>query len=369
MRFMIDDATKMDPRSLLTTAKMSAITDIVSPRTEYLAATGDDTLLVYEDVVLAVGDAVFKTDRLTLDTSNLDAGTSFQMGSDYYVYICDNGGDNEIFRLSLNSTFPNGFNADNSRKIGGFHFGQCRRHNEKMQPINAAGVERGAGWQSNIFQGIVPRSVWTLSHRPKCSPEGMVYLGSGTWIDIYLSSANGAGGVKSAYNELPTTGTEGHNWYAQNEMLGAAGKRMPSYAEFCRYALGAPAGADNNNTNAWAMTTNTARQRTGYVAPAVSSVGCRDTTGNVWEWMDEFITRYDSGTGAASIQSSFTYRDVLGGADQGQAYMNAGYQLIALRSGGSWNPGVIAGPRAVSCAIYPWNVYTNIGVRGACDSL
>ena len=31
----------------------------------------------------------------------------------------------------------------------------------------------------------VPRSVWTLGHRPKCSPEGMVYLGGGTWVDIY----------------------------------------------------------------------------------------------------------------------------------------------------------------------------------------
>jgi hypothetical protein len=43
--------------------------------------------------------------------------------------------------------------------------------------------------------------------------------------------------------------------------------------------------------------------------------------------------------------------------------------LAALIAGGDWSLGVDAGARAVSCSNYPWNVSTNVGVRGACDSL
>jgi len=368
MRFMKDDPTRTDPLALLTAARMSAITSIISPRNEYLVANGDNNLLLYEDVVLSVGGGIFLTDRKVLDTSNLDSGTSFLMGRDYYVYICDNPTNDEIYKISLNSTFPNGFNADNSRKIGGFHYGQCRRHNEKLQPINAAGVQRGAGWESNIYQGIVPRSVWTMLHRPKCAPEGMTYLTSGSWLDIYISSGDGAGGLRSAFNELPETGTEGNHWYTMCEKLFAANKRMPSKEEWIEGALGAPPGQDGNNTNAWAATTNTARQRTGFVAPAVSSVGCRDTTGNVWEWINEFVTRYDL-TGTAAIQASWTWRDVFPGGEHGQVYMNASNQFCALLVGGTWNHGVLAGPRAVHGSGVPWSVSAHFGVRGACDSL
>ena len=56
---------------------------------------------------------------------------------------------------------------------------------------------------SAVSNGIVPRSVWTLGHRPKCSPEGMVYLGGGTWVDIYLNSDDGAKGLKSEYGCAP----------------------------------------------------------------------------------------------------------------------------------------------------------------------
>lgn len=41
--------------------------------------------------------------------------------------------------------------------------------------------------------------------------------------------------------------------------------------------------------------------------------------------------------------------------------------LAALIAGGNWNNGAQDGARAVNCNNYPWNVNTNIGVRGACD--
>lgn len=89
--------------------------------------------------------------------------------------------------------------------------------------------------QSMESNGIVPRSVWTLGHRPKCSPEGMVYLGGGTWVDIYLNSDDGAKGLKSEYGCAPMTGTESMNWYNFVERLAKSGKRLPNYAEFCAY--------------------------------------------------------------------------------------------------------------------------------------
>ena len=85
-------------------------------------------------------------------------------------------------------------------------------------PINSSGAENGSGWQGNVYNGIIPNSVWTTKHRPKCDdPSGMVYLGNGLWGDIYLSSDNGSQGLQSKYNANPITGTEGLNWYIANE--------------------------------------------------------------------------------------------------------------------------------------------------------
>ena len=100
-----------------------------------------------------------------------------------------------------------GYNAENSRKIGGFHYGDVRRIKaDTLEPINSSGSAWGAGWEDNIYQGILPFSVWTLLHRPKSSPEGMVYCASiGKWVDIYLTSTN----YRSEYNATPMTGSEG----------------------------------------------------------------------------------------------------------------------------------------------------------------
>lgn len=131
------------------------------------------------------GAGIFKTANTILTAANLDAGSAFAVGKDYYVYICDSRIDSadEKYVISLNSTYPTGWNATNSRKIGGFHYGRCRKVDSNLQPLNGSSVIFGTGWESAVSNGIVPRSVWTLGHRPKCSPEGMVYLGGGTCKD------------------------------------------------------------------------------------------------------------------------------------------------------------------------------------------
>ena len=50
-------------------------------------------------------------------TGTLDTGSSLQAGQNYYIYLVTGG----LIKTSLNSTWPNGYDANTSRKIGGFH--------------------------------------------------------------------------------------------------------------------------------------------------------------------------------------------------------------------------------------------------------
>ncbi len=154
-RLMVNDPTMTNPLALLTMDKISAISDIVAPVNEYIKATGDAEITISAGCVIAVGSSIFKTQTTTIGAGNLDSGAAFSVGKDYYVYICDNNTDTEAYLISLNSTFPAGYSAANSRKIGGFHYGQCRRVDSMMRPINLSGVAYGTGWESNVFIGIV----------------------------------------------------------------------------------------------------------------------------------------------------------------------------------------------------------------------
>ena len=325
------------------------------------------SLTVIAGVLIAVGNSVFKTEKTTLTASNLDGtATKFEVGKDYCIYICDpTGGDAtnfaaEQYRISLNTTYPNGYTAVTSRKIGGFHYGVVRKTNSSGIPISASGAALGSGWETNVAEGIVPNSVWTLLHRPTCDPTGMVFIGP-FWGDIYLSSDNGASGLQSKKGVVPITGTEGLNWYIANERAMRVGKRLPTYAEFCKGAYGSPQGEDGNNTYAWSATSNTARTACGNVKNAVSATNVRDLVGNVWKWLDEFI--HDP-TGSA-----WNWYDVMSGQKVGQLYMANNTGLHALIGGGNWNYGVHDGSRTVGCNSCPWNVSTGVGVWCVCDSL
>ncbi len=372
-RFLVDDITKTDTRALLNVNKMATVSDFVAPKNEYMHASGANELTIADGCVVAIGGAgVFKTGETVINAGNLDVGTAFEVGRDYYVYMCDTRVDaqDERYVISQNSTYPTGWNATNSRKIGGFHYGRVRKVDENGQPTNGSGIIFGTGWESAVSNGILPRSVWTLGHRPKCSPEGMVYLGGGTWVDIYLDSDDGAYGLKSEYGVAPMTGTEGMNWYTFAERLAKSGKRMPDYSEFCAYAFGSPQGLDDANTNAWTQTTNSGRGTTGSVVNAVSAVGVVDAVGRVWEWLNDLITRAEHATNAGHTSEAWGW-DVTSplGDKHGNIYQYYANSLAALMAGGYWSNGANAGARAVGCSGYPWGVSAYSGVRGACDSL
>lgn len=332
---------------------------------KYIEYVSIGTIKILSDQVLSVGSNIFITTETQLTSTNLDTGAAFAIGADYYLYLCEVSG-NAAYKISLNSTFPTGFTAENSRKIGGFHYGKNRVVNAALVPVNAAGVAKGSGWESNIFDGILPRSIWTLKHRPTCNPEGMVYIGSGVWADIYQASDDGAGGLRSAHNAIPMTGTEGMNWLDFEGRLFVSGKRKLSYDEWMKAAYGSPQGADDN-VNAWTKSNNAARTNTGSVDRAVSSIGCRDCVGNVWEWLSNLLYK---NIGDYTAASTFAWRDVLG-TGNGNAYLQGtnGQSLVALIAGGLWSYGTSAGPRTLNANYYPWNASSGIGVRGACDAL
>jgi len=327
---------------------------------------------------------------------NLDIGDSYRVGADYFIYLCLSGSD-PVLVVSENATFPNGFNADNSRKIGGFHYGTIRKvtpeGNGLWIPVDSNGVKFGSSgtkWQDNVTLGIIPNSLWDLKNKPKTLFGGMVKVGD-LWISIYqasqkaaityLSGTNGlhvaSGELQSKYGQLPVTGTEGMNQYTFNELARLSGMRLPFYSEWLAAAFGSPQGADDNNNYGWTKTTNTARTRTGCrvnpstgeydvsangVKPyAVSAYNVTDCAGNVWDWLADYSGRFDAGTGA------WQYYDQLG-AGMGKVYAWKTEGIVALLAGGDWHNGVACGPRTVYVVSSPWHVNTNVGARLACDA-
>ena len=336
----IDDIPTENSQNVVRSGGVFAAIQATKPQVEnlHIEVSGNASITIFKDsaVILQGGGLYIFHEDISLSVGNLDADSALVMGTDYYIYICNNG----EFWLSRDREYPANFDETNSRKIGGFHYG----------------IERiGTAAPTDIHESIVPRSLWTLFHRPKCDPEGMVYLSGGVWVDIYISSDNGEDGFNSKHGESPMTTI---TWYAAAERLLAVGKRMLTYQEWVQAAAGSPPGTSSGNQNAW--TASSDRAPTGFVANAVSSIGCRDCVGNVWEWMGDIIA---SGIGTPAWQVP-SY-----GAENGQLWINNANDFRALLAGGSYFNGALVGSRS-ACVIYsPWESHVSFGVRGACGSL
>jgi hypothetical protein len=375
----------------------SSLMDVVARGKSYLGKRNpfsyDENILAFDaNVIFTIRNPDFKSFITqageTLSEADLDTGT-FQVGSDYYVYLVDDGGNGK-FIISANSTYPGGQSANNSRKIGGFHYGHIRKVSGDggWCPVDSTGVRFGAGgtiWQNNVTTGIVPNSVWDLVNRPTCAPEGMALVGN-LWVDIYPASEaetvsfedaeNGlftaTGRLQSKYGLVPVTGTEGLHWYNFQELASRSGKRLLTYGEWVKGAYGNPGGQDTADDYGWTKTTNTARARcgcqvnsSGVYDPqslvkrfAVSAHNLCDCVGNVWEWVDELTIRQES--------TSWAWQNVLG-ADKGQAYLPNNIGLSAFVCGGNRPDGVYCGGRTVNLLNCPWYVNTGVGARLACD--
>ena len=382
-------------------ASIAQFHDVKSPSASYLDkknpfAYVENKLLLRQDTVFSLKNLsawkIFTVATADIELSELDLDTgAFVVGTDYYVYLCDDGA-NGLIKISANSTYPAGYSADLSRKIGGFHYGHIRQVSSDglWIPIDSSGNRFGSTgtiWKNNVTIGIVPNSVWDLKNRPTCSPEGMVKIGR-LWVDVYESSVaeavsfmaatNGlhiaTGRLQSKYGQVPATGIEGLNQYNFNELADRSGKRLMSYGEWVRSAFGNPEGEDAADNYGWTKTTNSARKRTGCkvnsstgaydavtgITPyAISAYNAVDCVGNVYEWLDEMTIAQDT--------SVWAWQDVLG-AGMGDLYAPNATGIRALIAGGSWLDGVHDGPRCVSLGSCPWLLSTSVGSRLACDA-
>jgi hypothetical protein len=323
---------------------------------------------------------------------NLDEGDVLAHGKDYYMYLISEGENDPEIIFSRNATFPAGCTMNNTRKIGGFHFGSIRIVDENWTPLDPSGQKygnSGVTWKNNVTVGIIPNSLWDLKNRPKTAFGGLVKIGN-FWLSIYnasikipvtfFNSVSGlsvsGGELQSVYGQFPATGTEGLNQFNFVELAGRAGMRLPSYQEWLMAAIGNPQGEDGADNYGWTKISNTARARLGCaVNPgngefdagsgikrfAISAYNCVDMIGNVWEWLADYSGRYEAPTGG------WQWHDQLG-AGMGKIFAWQPDGLIALLAGGLWDNGALCGPRSVNVHYCPWNVHTAFGARLACDT-
>lgn len=276
--------------------------------------------------------------------TDLDTG-SVSNAKDYYVYACDNNGV-LTFKISLNSTYPSGYTASNSRKIGGFHT-LC---------VNV-GTISGHTLTGYLANDILPASIWDLKHRAINGINvGMVYDEAiNKWVDIYLASGTGSN-TTSVYG---ATISDTRDWMNFVDDGHAVKKRLFNDEEFQSAAAGS-----NEETNitgsADPVTTG------GHVDTAsrrmISNIGCEDCAGALWQWLLTSSARLDNGTAGGwynlpgSKGSFYTYGTNLYGNTQ-------------LLAGGYWDGGTACGSRGRGASVYRWGTATDVGARFLAEPL
>lgn len=156
-------------------------------------------------------------------------------GKDFYVYACIQTGNSPKILLSANSTYPSGYTANNSRKIGGFH----------AMPGACANLPVGHPYKDFEAGSLLFNSIWDLLDRPRCSPEGMAKISltpsdgkPSLWVDIYLASGDGT--VASSVYGATIKDTQTYDTFLGYGRL--LGKRFPTDDEFVRLAAGSNEG-------------------------------------------------------------------------------------------------------------------------------
>jgi hypothetical protein len=308
------------------------------------AHTDHDKVVVAANTVFEIGTTWLKTTTaVNVSTAtDLDTG-SVESGKDYCVYACDSSGS-LIFKISRATTYPSGFTADTSLKIGGFH-----------TLCTSVGTISGHSLSGYTANDIIPTSIWDLKHRPICEPAGMVYSSQANiWVDIYLQSGTSTS-TASAYGG---TITDTRTWMDHYDDLAAVSKQMLDDGEFQIIAAGS-----NEETNitgsADPVTTG------GHVDTAsrrmISNIGCEDCCGVMWQWLRDQSYRPGSSSGwdwydlPGSKGSLYNYAGLNGDSD------------VKLLAGANWHPGAISGSRSRSAAHYRWHTSSGIGGRGRSD--
>jgi hypothetical protein len=289
-------------------------------------------------------------------TSILDTGVILA-GKDYNFYVCDNNGVID-FKISLNSTFPLGFTADTSYKLGGFHT-LCW-----LVGTAAYSYDWLYGYDT---KDILPYSIWDLRHRPKCEPAGMVFIKRiNLWCDIYLSSG-GLGYFVSVYLGTPTDDA----MWIEVAYWGhpPTNKRLPTDSEFSTICLGAPWGFTPSPI--FTTTGGNTGEMTGQTPlyqRLVSGWGVEDCTAAFNQWLDNDIFRDNTGGTFTTGQSilSHGYGGEYACKDTTSSFLQLSMKMTAHKGSSEFQSGPLARATWPS-RLVPWP--DTICTRGVCDPI
>ena len=326
--------------------------DFEYPQKDFIQADGKSAIKILAKTKIQLqvsGEDEPRLYQTNVDTSYtlseiLDTG-SVQAGKDYYIYLVAGDGETVNVVASLNSTYPQGFSASNSRKIGGLHtlcVSVTTSNCPALVDTNIWSVHPARGFSAG---DIIPNSVWCLAHRPISDPSGMVYVDKiDKWVDIYLYSGTLTGSA-SVYG---ATITVNRIYIMMQWDMHLVNKELPSDRDFMVFAEGsnqctAIKGSAQPNPNTAGGHLDTAGKR------MISGYFVEECCGRVWQILDEF-----GPTGGSSFAS---YGD---GDARGKSY-GMPYQLGA---GGDWYYSSSCGSRSRLASGTRSYAYASHGCRG-----
>ena len=311
-----------------------------------LFTTNKTTVTIPKDLKINInGNCYINTINKSLQLSTVDTPANLA-GKDVYIYACEpTSGTEPIFVLSLNSTVPTGYTADNSRKIGGFHC-LCKD----------VGVIEGHTLSGYVTGDILPATRWDLLHRPKGEPEGFAYEElTDCWIAIYLPSWDGTKLV-SVYNGVIADGASTKKWHGEAfyDQFAKQGMRLVWRHEF---QIGAKGSNEQTNIQGSSDPNTTG----GHVDTAgrrmISNIGLEDCCGVLWQFA------MDLGFAGGSGWTNSVYNSAVDDRSYGQTYGT----LYRLRLGAIWADGGSSGSRSANCNSSSADVHVNSSARGASE--
>lgn len=320
----------------------------------YVSDTNNTTVIIPAGLEVNIGNYAFVTQSDSQVDIALAGSASARAGKDVYIYACWPSNVESgipVFVASMNSTTPTGYNATNSRKIGGVH---CL-----CADVGTIAEHPLSGY---VAGDVLPASLWDLRHRPVSAPEGMVYIEPlDLWADIYLNSWDGEK-VVSEYGAVIADGASArsYHWWRWAEEFNLLKKRLPHRWEFRELADGSPeavniTGSADPNTTGGHAATNSQR--------IISKYGCEDCTGVLWQWGSDLTTH---GTTEGWAGSSYNSSIVPTETNRGGEYYATTY---ATHFGGLWYSGSYCGSRSVSWGGSVVNLSYRSSARGVAPGL